>query len=117
MNMYEVTLGGFSATEGINPLEAAMNIASICKDTAFDLIYEVEDETTGERFSIDLVDESIYPLPRKISEEKIVEMLELFKKIVEIQKLPAEKYTDGELLDKILDLDIENFLKSIECKQ
>lgn len=116
MNTYEVTLGGFSATEGNNPLEAAINIASICEETAFDLIYEVEDEVTGERFSIDLVDESIYPLPRRISEEKITEMLELFKKIVEIQKLPVEKYTDGELLDRILDLGIENFLKNVECK-
>ena len=53
---------------------------------------------------------------KKISQEEITEMLELFKKIVEIQKLPAEKYTDGELLDEILNLDIENFLKSIECK-
>lgn len=53
---------------------------------------------------------------KKISQEEITEMLELFKKIVEIQKLPAEEYTDGELLDEILNLDIENFLKSIECK-
>ena len=53
---------------------------------------------------------------KKISQEEITEMLELFKKIVEIQKLPAEEYTDGELLNKILNLDIENFLKSIECK-
>lgn len=116
MSTYKVTLGRFSATEGINPLEAAMNIANICAEAAFDLIYEVEDEATGERFSIDLADESIYPLPKRISEEKIAEMLELFKKIVEIQKLPAEKYTDGELLDRILDLGIENFLKNIECK-
>lgn len=53
---------------------------------------------------------------KKISQEEITEMLELFKKIVEIQKLPVEEYTDGELLDEILNLDIENFLKSIECK-
>lgn len=53
---------------------------------------------------------------KKISQEEITEMLELFKKIVEIQKLPAEEYTDGELLDQILSLNIENFLKSVECK-
>lgn len=53
---------------------------------------------------------------KKISQEEITEMLELFKKIVEIQKLPAEEYTDGELLDEILNLDIENFLKSVECR-
>lgn len=111
MTNYEVTLGGFSATEGNNPLEAARNIASICEEEAFNLIYEVEDETTGERFSIDLSDESIYPMSKKIPEGKIHKAFELLQAIVDIKNLPAEEYTDGECLDKIFDLEIETFLK------
>lgn len=56
---YTVTLGGFSCIEEVSPLEAAKNIARLlCDDDCPNrLVYDVEDEQTGEKFTVDLAEE------------------------------------------------------------
>lgn len=56
---YTVTLGGFSLIKGGSPLEAAKNIARLlCNDDCPNrLVYDVEDEQTGEKFTVDLAEE------------------------------------------------------------
>jgi hypothetical protein len=52
---YNITLGGFSAQEGENPLEATKRFVEFLKDCNLnELIYDVEDEETGEKFTVDL---------------------------------------------------------------
>lgn len=52
---YNITLGGFSAQEGENPLEATKRFVEFLKDCNLnELIYDVEDDETGEKFTVDL---------------------------------------------------------------
>jgi hypothetical protein len=52
---YNITLGGFSAQEGENPLDATKRFVEYLKDCNLnELIYDVEDEETGEKFTVDL---------------------------------------------------------------
>lgn len=56
---YTVTLGGFNDIQEDSPLEAAKNIARLlCNDDCPNrLVYDVEDEQTGEKFTVDLAEE------------------------------------------------------------
>ena len=56
---YTVTLGGFSLIKGGSPLDAAKKIAGwlLEDDGANRMVYEVEDENTGEKFTVDLAEE------------------------------------------------------------
>lgn len=55
MKSYTVTLSGFSAIEAENPLDAAKQLAQIILDlNPNELAYEVEDEETREKFTVDL---------------------------------------------------------------
>lgn len=56
---YTVTLGCFNCIEEGNPLEAAKNIARLlCDDDCPNrLVYDVEDEQTGDKFTVDLAEE------------------------------------------------------------
>lgn len=55
---FEITLGGFSAQEGENPLDAVKRFVEFLKDTNLDeLTYDVTDEETGEKFTVDLLEE------------------------------------------------------------
>jgi hypothetical protein len=40
-----------------NPLEAVKEFVKVIKDDAYSLIYDVEDEDTGEKFTVDLSEE------------------------------------------------------------
>lgn len=52
---YTITLGGFTAQEGENPLEATKRFVEFLKDCNLnELVYDVEDEATGEKFTVDL---------------------------------------------------------------
>ena len=52
---YTITLGGFTAQEGENPLEATKRFVEFLKDCNLnELIYDVEDDATGEKFTVDL---------------------------------------------------------------
>jgi len=52
---YNITLGGFSTQEGENPLDATKRFVEFLKDCNLnELIYDVEDEETGEKFTVDL---------------------------------------------------------------
>jgi hypothetical protein len=52
---YNITLGGFSAQEGENPLVATKRFAEFLRSCdPHILVYEVEDEETGEKFTVDL---------------------------------------------------------------
>ena len=55
---YTVTLGGFNVIQEDSPLEAAKNIARLlCNDDCPNrLVYDVEDEQTGEKFTVDLAE-------------------------------------------------------------
>jgi len=53
--LYTITLGGFSEQEGENPLEATKRFVEFLKNCDLnELIYDVEDEGTGEKFIVDL---------------------------------------------------------------
>lgn len=56
---YTVTLGGFNFIKGDSPLEAAKSIAKfLCDDDCPNsLVYDVVDEQTGEKFTVDLAEE------------------------------------------------------------
>lgn len=56
---YTVTLGGFNYIREDNPLDAAKNLARfLCDiDCPNRLVYDVIDEQTGEKFTVDLAEE------------------------------------------------------------
>ena len=55
--IYTISLR-FDSQASENPLEAAKKIAKMLnEDGASDLIYDVEDENTGEKFTVDLSEE------------------------------------------------------------
>lgn len=52
---YNITLGGFCGQEGENPLDAAKRFVELLKVCNLnELVYNVEDEETGDMFSVDL---------------------------------------------------------------
>jgi len=56
--LYTISLGGFSSQEGETPLEATKRFVEFLKYCNLDeLIYDVEDEETGEKFTVDLSEE------------------------------------------------------------
>lgn len=57
---YTITLGGFSAQEGENPLEATKRFVKFLRDCDLnELIYDVEDDATGEKFTVDLSEDDV----------------------------------------------------------
>ena len=55
---YTLTLGGFSSQEGENPLEATKRFVEFLKNCDLNaLIYDVEDDETHEKFTVDLSEE------------------------------------------------------------
>ena len=53
--LYTITLGGFSAQEGETPLEATKRFVEFLNTCNLnELIYDVEDDETNERFTVDL---------------------------------------------------------------
>ena len=55
VKQYSITLGGFTAQEGENPLEATKRFVKFLQETNLnELVYDVEDEVTGEKFTVDL---------------------------------------------------------------
>jgi hypothetical protein len=51
----------FDVQVGDNPLEVTKKVCDILMDTANTLVYEVEDEDTGEKFIVDLSEETVSP--------------------------------------------------------
>jgi len=56
---YTVVLAGFNCIQCDSPLEAAKKIAEwlLEDDGANRMVYDVEDEETGEKFTVDLAEE------------------------------------------------------------
>jgi|688.fasta_scaffold41895_11 hypothetical protein len=53
--LYTITLGGFSSQEGETPLEATKRFVEFLNTCNLnELIYDVEDDETNERFTVDL---------------------------------------------------------------
>ena len=53
--LYTITLGGFSSQEGETPLEATKRFVEFLNTCNLnELIYDVEDDETKERFIVDL---------------------------------------------------------------
>lgn len=53
--LYTITLGGFSAQEGETPLEATKRFVDFLNTCNLnELIYDVEEEETGNKFTVDL---------------------------------------------------------------
>lgn len=52
---YNITLGGFSAQEGENPLDATKRFVELLKVCNLnELVYNVEDDETNDMFTVDL---------------------------------------------------------------
>ena len=52
---YNITLGGFSAQEGENPLDATKRCVELLKVCNLnELVYNVEDDETNDMFTVDL---------------------------------------------------------------
>jgi hypothetical protein len=54
MSSYSVTLGGFDCIEAKNPLEAVKQVLKMIQESADGMIYDVENEETNEKFTVDL---------------------------------------------------------------
>jgi hypothetical protein len=53
--LYTITLGGFTSQEGETPLEATKRFVEFLKGCNLnELIYDLVDDETGEKFSVDL---------------------------------------------------------------
>ena len=60
VKQYSITLGGFTAQEGENPLEATKRFVEFLQETNLnELVYDVEDEVTGEKFTVDLSEDDV----------------------------------------------------------
>lgn len=55
---YTITLGGFSALEGDNPLDATKRFVKFLKNINLnELVYSVKDENTGVTYTVDLLED------------------------------------------------------------
>jgi hypothetical protein len=53
--LYTITLGGFTSQEGETPLDATKRFVEFLKGCNLnELIYDLVDDETGEKFSVDL---------------------------------------------------------------
>jgi hypothetical protein len=57
---YVVTVT-FDLISANNPLEASKKVSEMLKKASHELIYDVENELTGEKYSVDLSEDTVSP--------------------------------------------------------